>query len=587
MLTDKEKFIAFLENESPRRGDVIVLLEGDGYNRVKHAARLYTDNYAPRIVILGGDARRAYGSYPSRELSRELIKQGVPKSAIYVEEKAKHTLGEAKRAMELAKREGWKSMILVTSPHHQFRAFLTFLKVVRKATLDILLVNAPARLPWFGDNPWGKRTDLMEGEFKRIDEYQKKGDCATFAEGLKYLQDAERHLYGQGADELLPERQRPTIIPYSTQEVTEADVRAVSNVLRSSHLTQGPAVGKFEQMLAQYVGARYAVAFSSGTAALHAAHFAAGISKGDEVIVPALTFAATANAALYVGAKLVFADIDPDYAIIDPADVERKITGKTKVISPVDYGGRPCDMQALRKIAKKGKLIVIHDAAHSLGAQYRGKPVGTQADMTMFSFHPVKSITTGEGGAITTDNPKYYKMLLLFRHHGISKNVSTFKAKSHGAWYQEMQELGYNYRMSDIHAALGASQMRRLDQHVAKRREIAGRYREILDIPGVILPPKERSYERSAWHLYPIRLEDALAPRRDRVFAELRAEGIGVQVHYLPVYMHHYYKTLGYRKGLCPNAEKFAESEISLPLFPTLTPKQQKYIAETLRKILA
>ena len=587
MLTDKEKFIAFLENQSPRRGDVIVLLEGDGYNRVKHAARLYTDNYAPRIIVLGGDARREYGSFPSRKLARELQKEGVPKSALYVEEKALHTLGEARRALALAKKAGWKSLILVTSPHHQFRAFLTFLKTMRDANLDLLLVNAPANLPWFGDNPWGKRSELLQGEFDRIEEYQKKGDCASFAEGLVYLKDAERHLYGQSEDELSVSRQRPTIIPYSTQEISEADVRAVSSTLRSSHLTQGPAVGKFERMLAQYAGARFAIAFSSGTAALHAAYFAAEIGHGDEVIVPPLTFAASANAALYVGARPVFADVDLDYGTMDPKDARRKITPKTRVISPVDYGGRPSDMQQFAALAKKHKLVLILDAAHSLGARYRGKAVGSHADMTMFSFHPVKTITTGEGGAIVTNNPKFYKRLLLFRHHGISKEATTFREKNHGGWYQEMQALGYNYRLSDIHAALGASQIRRVENHVEKRRTLAERYRRLLkDISEIHLPPRERLHERSAWHLYPVRLKERIAPMRDKIFTELRANGIGVQVHYLPVYLHQYYKRLGYKKGLCPKAEKYASSEISLPLYPSLTDRDQRFVVSTLKDVL-
>jgi len=587
MLNDKERFTAFLENESPRRGDVIVLLEGDGHNRVQHAARLYADNYAPKIIILGGDKRRAYGSYPSSELRRELMKQGVPKSAMYVEERAANTLGEARRAMTLAKKYHWKSMILVTSPHHQFRAFLTFLKVMRGAKLDILLVNAPAHLPWFGDNPWGKRSLLLEGEFERINEYQKKGHCASYAEGLQYLADAERHLYGQGEDDLASVSARPTILPYSIQDINEADVRAISAVLRSSYLTQGPAVEKFERSLAQYTGTRYAVAFSSGTAALHAAYFAAGIGAGDEIITSALTFAATSNAALYLGARPVFADIDLNSGTMSVVDTAKKITKKTKALVPVDYGGRPADMRGFRALAKKHKLVLIENGAQSLGASYRGKKIGRFADMTMFSFHPVKSITTGEGGVIVTDNLEYASNMRLFRHHGISKDASTFKDTGHAAWYQEMQTLGYNYRLSDIQAGLGISQMSRLDANVEKRRLIAERYRNLLgDIPGIILPPKEMSHEKSAWHLYPMRLGGKFASKRDEVFSALRAKGIGVQVHYLPVYLHQYYRTLGYKPGTCPNAEAYAVSEISLPLYPQLSVRDQDYVAEIVREII-
>ncbi|MDO8562007.1 MAG: UDP-4-amino-4,6-dideoxy-N-acetyl-beta-L-altrosamine transaminase [bacterium] len=377
-------------------------------------------------------------------------------------------------------------------------------------------------------------------------------------------------------------------MPYSTQDINEADVRAVSAVLRSPFLTQGPAVEKFERVLAQYAGARYAVAFSSGTAALHAAYFAAGIGEGDEVITSALTFAATANAALYLGARPVFADIDLDSGTMSAADTEKRTTKKTKAIVPVDYGGRPADMRGFRALAKKHKIVLIQDGAQSLGASYRGKKVGRFADMTMFSFHPVKSITTGEGGVIVTDNPKYASRMRLFRHHGISKDASTFRDTKHGAWYQEMQTLGYNYRLSDIQAGLGISQMKRLDSNVERRRAIAGRYRGLLgDVPGIILPPKDSAGEKSAWHLYPIRLIGKLAAKRDAVFSGLRAKGIGVQVHYLPVYLHQYYRTLGYKPGICPHAEAYAASEISLPLYPGLSVRDQDYVAKTVREVIA
>lgn len=377
------------------------------------------------------------------------------------------------------------------------------------------------------------------------------------------------------------------MIPYSTQDIHDSDIAAVAKVLRSGWLTQGPAVTEFEMAVAKKAGAKFAVAFNSGTAALHAAYFAAGVNKGDEVIVPALTFAATANAALYLGAKPVFADTDTFYGTMSVVDARKKITKKTKAIVAVDYAGRPADLNEFCALAKKYKLVFIEDAAQALGAAYRGKSVGTQADMTMFSFHPVKSITTGEGGIVVTNNQEFDKKMRLFRNHGISKDPKTFLNKRNGAWYQEMQELGYNYRMPDISAALGTSQLKRLDAFILKRRSAAKRYDALLkNIPQIILPMAERAYEKSAWHLYPIRLAPKIAHRRDEVFSKLREAGIGVQVHHLPTYLHPYYAKLGYKKGLCPNTEAFVSAEISIPLFPRVAGKQQKYIADTLKKII-
>lgn len=378
------------------------------------------------------------------------------------------------------------------------------------------------------------------------------------------------------------------MIPYSTQDINEADIKAVVAVLRSGWLTQGPAIERFEKALAKKVGAKFAVAFNSGTAALHAAYFAAELKKGDEVIVPALTFAATANAALYLGAKPAFADSDREHGNMSVAEARKKITKKTKAIVPVDYGGRPADLREFHALAKKHKFVFIEDAAQALGASYRGKSVGTQADMTMFSFHPVKSITTGEGGVIVTNSPIFNTRLRLFRSHGISKDIKTFARKQHGAWYQEMQELGFNYRMPEMSAALGESQLKRLDSFITKRRAAAKRYNVLLkNVPNLILPPVERVYEKSAWHLYPVRLAPRIAHHRDEVFAALRKKGIGVQVHHVPVHLHLFYENMGYKKGLCPNTESFVASEISIPLFPNITQKQQTFIADTLKHILA
>jgi UDP-4-amino-4,6-dideoxy-N-acetyl-beta-L-altrosamine transaminase len=378
------------------------------------------------------------------------------------------------------------------------------------------------------------------------------------------------------------------MIPYSTQDISAADIRAVAKALRHPYLTQGPAVVRFEKALAAIGGAKFCAAFSTGTSALHAAYFAAGIGQGDEVIVPAITFAATANCALYLGAKPVFADVSLDTGLMTAAEAARKITGRTKAIAPVDYAGRPAEMDGFRKLAGKHGLALIEDGAHSLGASLKGRPVGSLADMTMFSFHPVKSITTGEGGAIVTSDETLYRKLLLFRSHGIAKDVSSFERQGLGLWYQEMQLLGFNYRLPDILAALGESQLKRLKKFVERRRAVARHYPKLLgDVDGLILPPAERSGEISAWHLYPVRLAPKLAPRRDEILVKLRAAGIGAQVHYIPVYRHVYYEKLGYKPGLCPNAEAFAASEISLPVFPKLSAADQAKVATTLKRILA
>ncbi len=378
------------------------------------------------------------------------------------------------------------------------------------------------------------------------------------------------------------------LIPYSTQSISQADIQAVVKALRSPWLTQGPAIASFEQAIAKVAGTKYAVALSSGTAALHAAYAVAGIQEGDEIIVPAITFAATANAALYVGARPVFADVSLEDGTMSAVDAEKKITGKTKAIVPVDYAGHPADLDAFRSLAKKHKLILIEDGAQSLGASYKGASLGTQAAMTMFSFHPVKSITTGEGGVIVTDDLAYDAALRTFRHHGISKDRATFERTGEGTWYQEMQMLGYNYRITDIQAALGESQLRRLGAFVKKRRAAAKRYTKLLsDIPNLILPALDDAKMQSAWHLYAIRLAPQIAHQRDDVLAVLHKNGIGAQVHYLPVYRHLYYEKLGYTQGLCPDAEMFAASEISIPLFPAITPAEQTYVAKVLREALS
>lgn len=376
------------------------------------------------------------------------------------------------------------------------------------------------------------------------------------------------------------------MIPYSRQSVDADDIAAVVQVLKSDWLTQGPKVEEFEKALAQYCGTRYAVAFSSGTAALHAAYFAAGLRKGNEFITSPLTFAATANAGLYLGAKPVFADID-EHGNLDPKETARKVTRKTKVIVAVDYGGFPARLNELRKVARKAKVVLIEDACHALGATYKGKKIGSLSDLSVFSFHPVKSITTGEGGAVLTNHPSYDEKLKLFRTHGITKDTLQNKTARDGEWYYEMQSLGYNYRLTDIQAALGLSQLKRLDSFIEKRHALARRYEKAFAAcaSALMLPFREEGRTRSALHLYPVRFCAGEVARK-RVFEALRKTGICAQVHYIPVYWHPYYRKLGYERGLCPHAEAFYRSVISLPLFPALRSSDQMKVIRTVKQFL-
>lgn len=364
---------------------------------------------------------------------------------------------------------------------------------------------------------------------------------------------------------------RSSMLPYGQQWIDEKDTAAVIEVLKSGFITQGPQIPQFESAVAEYAGARYAVAFSNGTAALHGACFAAGIKPGDEVITTPVTFLASSNCVLYQGAKPVFADIDPLTYNIDPEDIVRKITGRTKALIPVDFTGQPADMERILEIARQYGLTVIHDAAHSLGASFGGKKVGSFGDMTMFSFHPVKHITTGEGGIIVTDNERHYEKLLLFRNHGMTKEPHHL-IKNDGPWYYEMQELGYNCRITDLQAALGLSQLTKLDFFVNRRRSIAAAYSiAFSELPGVTTPLQHPKSE-SGWHLYVLRFDLArfTAGRRE-IFDALRAENIGVHVHYIPVYLQPYYRQLGYPEGLCSEAENYYSDAITLPIFPKMS----------------
>ena len=360
---------------------------------------------------------------------------------------------------------------------------------------------------------------------------------------------------------------RKTLLPYGRQSIGEDDIQAVVDVLRSDWLTTGPKVGEFEEAFAALVGARHAVSFSSGTAALHGAAFAAGLKPGDEAITSPMTFAATANCVLYQGATSVFADVSADTLNLDPEQVALRITPRTRALLPVDYAGHPADMNAMLELAARHGLTVIEDASHALGAEYHGRRAGSIADMTVFSFHPVKHLATGEGGMVTTNRGDLAEVLGRFRNHGISSDAR--QRQRDGQWHYEIVLLGFNYRLTDIACALGLSQLKKLEANLARRREIAARYADAFaDLAGV-MPPVVRGGVNPAWHLYPIRLNhERLSADRGRVFRALRAENIGVNVHYIPVHCHPYYRQrFGYHGGEYPVAENAYQRLISLPMF--------------------
>lgn len=371
-------------------------------------------------------------------------------------------------------------------------------------------------------------------------------------------------------------------IPYGRQSINEDDIKAVEEVLKSDFLTTGPKIAEFERKFADYVGAKYAVAVSNGTAALHIACMAAGIGEGDEVITTPITFAASANCALYCGATPVFADIDPVTYNISPESIEACITERTKAIIPVHYTGQACDMDAIHKIADRYNLIVIEDAAHAVGAEYKGKKIGSLSDMTEFSFHPVKHITCGEGGIVTTNREDLYEKLKLFRTHGITREEK-FLHKVDGPWYYEQIGLGYNYRITDIQAALGISQLGRIDKFLEKRKKIAAKYDEAFrDFDGIEIP-KQAEYSNSAYHLYVIKVDKSI---RKALFEYLRANNIGVNVHYIPVYTFPYYREHGYENVKCENAEKLYESIISIPIYYDLSDEEQDYVIDKIKEFM-
>ncbi|WP_044973681.1 UDP-4-amino-4,6-dideoxy-N-acetyl-beta-L-altrosamine transaminase [Ruminococcus sp. HUN007] len=376
-------------------------------------------------------------------------------------------------------------------------------------------------------------------------------------------------------------------IGYGHQYIDDNDIQAVVDVLKSDYLTCGPKIEEAEKKLCEITGAKYAVLIANGTAALHACIFAAGIGKGDEVITTPITFAASANCALYLGAKPVFADIDPDTYNIDPDSIEKCITERTKAVVAVDYTGQAVQLDRIREICDRHNLILIEDAAHSLGTKYNGKAVGSIADMTEFSFHPVKTCTAGEGGAVTTNDYELYKKLVLFRTHGITRVQEWMDKPSEGGWYYQQIDLGYNYRMTDMQAALLSSQLDKLDMFGKRRKELVKRYdAAFAEVPEIIVQ-KEIPESDTVRHLYVIQFDlDKLKCTRKEVFEALQAEGVGVNVHYIPVYSFPYYKSIGYKMGICPNAEKLYERMISIPLYYSLTDEQQESVITAVKKVI-
>jgi len=361
------------------------------------------------------------------------------------------------------------------------------------------------------------------------------------------------------------------MIPYGKQSIDKKDIKAVAETTAAPFLTQGPKVAEFENALAKYCGVKYAVAVSNGTAALHIAYLAAGLKSGDEAITTPNTFVATTNMLLAVGTKPVFCDTKNDTYNIDETKIEKLITEKTKAIIPVHFAGHPCEMDKIMETAKRRKLIVIEDACHALGAEYKNRKIGGMSDMTVFSFHPVKSITTGEGGAVLTDSEIFYKKLLSLRSHGIHKDENGFNV---------MTEMGYNYRLTDIQAALGISQLKKLDKFVKARHKIVAWYKKYFADNQNIILPEEKPENYSAWHLYVIRTKK----KEDRMplYNFLKKGDIGVNFHYPAVYSHPYYRQNGYQSVSCPCADLYSDTAISLPIYPELCEKDVKYVAKTI-----
>ena len=372
------------------------------------------------------------------------------------------------------------------------------------------------------------------------------------------------------------------MIPYGRHNINEEDIAAVASALKGDWLTTGPLVDEFELALENVVGAP-CIVVSSGTAALHCAYAAIGLQPGDEVITPPITFIATQATAALLGANVVFADVQSDTANIDPRAVEAAITSRTKAIVAVDYAGHPADLDELREIADRNGIFLIEDAAHSIGSTYRGRPVGSIADITTFSFFPTKNLTTGEGGAVASIHPELLEKAKRFSKQGLVRNPNEFKVKDQGPWHQEVHEFGLNYRLPDVLCALGISQLKRLEEFKEKKRLIFERYaRELREINGIQLP-SERMDVRVNWHLFPVRVQPLM---RENIFSGLRKAGIGVQVNYIPAYWHPVFTDKGFRKGMYPNSELFYSQEISLPMFSHLTESEVDFVVQNLIELI-
>ena len=382
-----------------------------------------------------------------------------------------------------------------------------------------------------------------------------------------------------------PVRDNP--IGYGRQYIDDGDISAVVKVLKSPFLTTGPEIKKLEDKLCQVTGAKYAVVVSNGTAALHIACMAAGVTDGDEVITTPMTFAASANCALYCDAKPVFADINPDTYNISPSSIRKKITPNTKAVVAVDFTGQAVELDEILEICRENNLTLIEDAAHSIGTKYKGKPVGSIADMTCFSFHPVKTVTAGEGGAVTTNSKELYDKLCLFRSHAITRDESTMVNPTGEKWYYEQVDLGYNYRMTDFQAALLSSQLDKLPLFSSRRKDIVKMYDEAFSKIPEVTVQKEIAESDTTRHIYILRFNlKMLKASRREIFDALWAENIHCNVHYIPVYYHPYYQKLGYRKGLCPNAEALYEEIITLPLYYSMTDDDVRDVIEAVKKII-
>jgi UDP-4-amino-4,6-dideoxy-N-acetyl-beta-L-altrosamine transaminase len=384
-------------------------------------------------------------------------------------------------------------------------------------------------------------------------------------------------------------------IPYGRQSISENDIQAVVEVLRSDWLTQGPSVELFERTIAGYCGVSHAVAVNSATSALHIACLAAGLGPGDTLWTSPNTFVASANCALYCGARVDFVDIDPRTYNMSVDALQEKLTKAEdagclpKVVIPVHFAGQPCEMLRIAELASRYGFTVIEDASHAIGGKYLGEPVGNcrYADMTVFSFHPVKIVTTGEGGVVTTNNRELHQRLVRLRSHGITRDPALMQGESHGDWYYQQVELGYNYRMTDMQAVLGASQMSRIDEFVTRRHALVNRYNRLLGGMPLVLPWQD-SAGYSAYHLYVVRVaSDRTAISRRQAFAALRAANIGVNVHYIPVHTQPYYRQMGFAEGMFPQAEKYYSEALSLPMFPAMTDTQQDRVVAVLHDILA